>query len=195
MHPLSTDIERLIQKVLSGSATIPERQRLAEWVAEDDTHRMEFESFEILWKNREQMPRDKDILDEGWRKITAGIRASQQRKIRSKKQRKVFWMICIAFVFLLSLALLLTEGKSMKRSMRFNKATLSEIIEALRGNYQVEIQVENSATLLCHLSISVYGKNNVETVMKAIAEDLNLKYRRIGPESYLIVGQGCAEVN
>lgn len=74
-------------------------------------------------------------------------------------------------------------------NMRFNNATLSEVVERMEKKFDVDFQIENPEAGQCHVNIDITD-NSLENSLKKIAAILNVEYK-IDGSAITLTGTGC----
>lgn len=180
----------LIYKVLSGEASLDEKQELDEWVAKSEANREEFEDIKLLWENSPLAPDTKQD-DNGFENIRQRI---QQRSLRKKLIRSIIYACIVVTLAALFFLLLRQTWFRNQDGVQFNNTRMKEVIKVLEHEYQIQIEVNNPKLLKCHFTATLYKVKDKQTALRSIEHSLDVAFIAQSKRKYSLVGNGCSSL-
>jgi len=180
----------LIYKVLSGEASLDEKQELDEWIAKSETNREEFEDIKLLWEIS-PLPSDAEQDENGFDKIRQRI----QQRFRRKKQIRAVLYTCIVITLAVLFFLLLRQTWLRNPDgVQFNDTGMKEVIRMLENKYHIQIEVNNPELLKCHFTATLYKIQDKQTALRSIEHSLDVAFIAQSKRKYNLVGNGCSSL-
>ena len=183
----------IIYRVLSGTASEPEKKELDEWLALSEGNRLEFDDIKLLWEN--SSPQDQSIPKSQFYDGLIKIKALMQHKLkkRERNKRTVALIILIVLILTLLLFFLFRKNTETNEYIKYDKVSLSFVLQALEKKYDVSIELEKRDIANCKFTGAFYMANNVNSILQALDEALSLKHESVGPRKYRLTGTGCPQ--
>ncbi len=180
----------LIYKVLSGEASLDEKQELDEWVTKSEANQEEFEDIKLLWENS-PLPSDIEQDETGFEKIRQRI----QHRSRRKKQIRHILYACLVVTLAVILILLFRQTWFRNSDgIQFNDTGMNEVIKMLENKYHIQIEVNNPQLLKCHFTATLYKIQDKQTALRSIEHSLDVAFIAQSKRKYNLVGNGCSSL-
>lgn len=180
----------LIYKVLSGEASLDEKQELDEWVTKSESNKVEFEDIKLLWENS-PLPSDTEQDETGFDDIRQRI----QQQSRRKKQIRHILYACIVVTLAVLLFLLLRQTWLRNPDgIIFSDTGMKEVIEMLENKYHIQIEVNNPQLFKCHFTATLYKIQDKQTALRSIEHSLDVTFISQSKRKYSLVGNGCSSL-
>lgn len=180
----------LIYKVLSGEASLDEKQELDEWIAKSETNREEFEDIKLLWEIS-PLPSDAEQDENGFDKIRQRI---QQRSRRKKQIRAVLYACIVITLAVLFFLLLRQTWLRNPDGVQFNHTGMKDVIRMLENKYHIQIEVNNPELLKCHFTATLYKIQDKQTALRSIEHSLDVAFIAQSKRKYNLVGNVCSSL-
>lgn len=187
------DKTSLIYKVLSNAASETERKELDEWLSQSEENKIEFNDVKLLWETSKDS--DQSFSKNGLSKIKAVMQSKLRRREQSTRNWVLIALLVIAvLVFTYFFFFHKTQNQDSVGRLKFDNASLKQVIRTLEDQYDVRIEFENSKISACTFTGIFYQTSGVDEVLQTIGESLNLRYRLTREGEYLVTGSGCSVV-
>lgn len=182
----------LIYKILSGEASEAESRQLKEWIAESDANLSEFLDVKLVWEHgglAESPPADPDdAFYDGLKKIREKLRIMRaKRRLNRAMALTGFSVSALLIVFT---ALIYISSNRAPRYIRFDDATMRQVIKTIEDQYPVSIEVERTAIFDCRFTGTFYRQATGD-ILASISKKLDLRYQVVGQNRFRIIGKGC----
>lgn len=182
----------LIFKVLSREASQDERAELEHWIAQSEANKSEYDDLKLLWEHSSTArPVEPDHFYAGLDKIKSKIRL--KRSIR-RRNSSIKWVSAIVVTVLVTIALFIVTDPASKRLLRFDNATLGEIIPELEKSFHIDIETGSDAILACRFTGTFYKKDDEQAMIQSLSKAMNLNYEVVKSNVYRLTGSGCLPV-
>ena len=180
----------LIYKVLSGEASLDEKQELDEWVTKSEANQEEFEDIKLLWENA-PLPSDIEQDETGFEKIRQRI---QQRSRRKKQIRHILYACLVVTLAIILILLIWQTWLRNSDGIQFNNTGMNEVIKMLENEYQIQIEVNNPQLLKCHFTATLYKIKDKQAALQSIEHSLDVAFVSQSKRKYSLVGNGCSSL-
>ena len=182
----------LIDKVLSGNASEAEKTELDVWISESEANQIEYQDIKLLWENTNDVnnAEDDDHFYDGLQKIKASMQSKHKPSIRNKTVIRYAALLSVLIV-LVYLFFKNVETKQQSQYIRFDNASLENVVPVLEDQYNIHIEVENKKILGCQFTGTFYQADSVHDVISSLTGALNLTYVILSDQKYRLIGSGC----
>lgn len=181
----SVDQAALAFKILDGKASPEEQQVFDLWLSQDQQHWEEFADLKLLWENSNYRSTETD--PDAFQQIKRIVERDRRKK---KVLRYALYLVALVVV---SVVLYLATARSMSRqsiSLKFDNETIDQIIKNIEGTYHVTIE-RDEAIGSCKFSGIFYKNDEPETIIRSVANSLNVQVLKLAENKYKLTGRGC----
>ncbi len=196
----------LIDKVLSGEASLGEQQELQEWIDSDSNHKKEFDD---LKKFRQSFADNSAQVDDasfynGLHTFGESIRKIKIRKrmIRSMKRMLVSTLFSISTMTIMAYSMewppfhrVIYYDLQLVEDVIYTNSSYDSIFNALERKYKITIQRSSSDKTACHFTGSFSKGYKVDQLIRVITIAAGLDLTTPVPGHYIVTGKGCRVTN
>jgi len=181
----------LIYKVLSATASEPEKKDLENWLAQRRENEIEFDDVKLLWEasNGSDHSMPKTPSRYGLIKIKAVIQMRLRRRRQNK--RALAWIILLIGILTLAGVFSLRSENEGGRVLVFNNSSLEQIVKTLEKEYDAHIVIADKKINKCTFTGFFYQTGNLNDILQTLDQALNLKHKFVSEGNYLLMGSGC----
>lgn len=203
---------KLIDKVLRGKATESEKANLTRWIAADPANKADYDDLKLMYENAAKTIEnigDDDPFYDGLRRIESAIEILKKKGKKIKRHKTIRIVLGIVAFFMAVMAgswlrshytetQLSTrrEGKDtvmvLSAPLRFDDATLEEIIKTLEEKYGLAFNVSTKELLTCRFTGSFSRGSSIPDIVRFLAESMGFDYKILSRHLYVLHGEGCA---
>lgn len=198
-------IEELIHKVLTRQATFQEQEQLNNWIRSDRLHEIEYNEMKMLYEEgAEKYEGDHDARDMA---VLDRLRAKVNTHSRQRKTSKQLITVGIGVVISTALLLFAFHGAPgkffnsdrandsvsvlLKKTLVFEDATLRQVIDRIKMDYELTIIVADNSILSCRVTGTFSRGVPLEHVVRMLAVSGNISMRKVDTYTLEVSGQGC----
>ncbi len=185
---------RLVDKVLSGTASPAEKAQLEEWLNADVKHREEYEDLKTLWNySKESDVKEKDPnFYEGLNRIKEIIEL--RRRTIGKRDWKTYIAVLalvISIVALVYSCFSYIKSYGNEKPIKIENRPLAQVFELIQKKYQVTFHVTNKEILTCPFTGTFNATAGLEDVLSTISRSTGLDLKKEVDARIKVSGTSC----